>query len=267
MKNSVSAFVAALIAGAAASTGSAGISGSGAELLLIGPVEAINSTDRSATVLGQRVEVSKPETLTVGDTVAVYGQARVDGSIVAAAIQPRGLYVAGATSIFLAGTVQKSEPSLGRVLVNGVAVDLTPAMSTGALSPMVGSKLAVSGIQPSNRGIIVVNGISGSGAGVSGISGSGGPVVHGISGSGAGVSGISGSGGPVVHGISGSGAGVSGISGSGAGVSGISGSGGPVVHGISGSGAGVSGISGSGAGVSGISGSGAGVSGISGSGG
>ena len=127
MKSSIAAFVAALVASAAATTGSAGISGSGAELLVIGPVEAVNSADRTATVLGQRVIVSKPEALSVGDAVAVYGQARLDGSIVAAAIQPRGLYVAGATPIFLAGTVQKSEPSIGRVVVNGVAVDLTSA--------------------------------------------------------------------------------------------------------------------------------------------
>jgi hypothetical protein len=243
MKSSIAAFVAALIASAAASTGSAGISGSGAELLVIGPVEAVNSADQTATVLGQRVIVSRPETLTVGDTVAVYGQSRLDGSIVAAAIQARGLYVAGATPIFLAGTVQKSEPSIGRVVVNGLAVDLTSAMSSGALSPRIGAKLAVSGIQPSNRGMILVNGISGSGAGVNGISGSG-AGVNGISGSGAGVNGISGSG-ARVSGISGSGAGVNGISGSGAGVNGISGSG-ARVSGISGSGARVAGISASG---------------------
>ena len=137
MKTSISALVAALIAGAATSTGSAGISGSGAELLVIGPVEAVNAADRSATVLGQRVQISKPETLSVGDSVAVFGRSQPDGSIVAATIQQRGLYVAGATPIFLAGTVQRAEPSLGRVVVNGVPVDLTSAMSSGTLAPEI----------------------------------------------------------------------------------------------------------------------------------
>jgi hypothetical protein len=219
MKISISAVVAVLIAAASANAGTSGISGSGVELLVVGPVESINVADRSATVLGQRVETSALEQLNVGDAVAVFGLSRPDGSIAATSIQPRGAYVAGASPIFLAGTVQKAEPAVGRVVVNGVAIDLTSAMSHGSFAPSVGSKLTISGTQPSGHGVVLVSGISGSG--VDGISGSG---VNGISGSG--IHGISGSG---VDGISGSG--VHGISGSG--VNGISGSG---IHGISGSG-------------------------------
>ena len=122
MKVSISAIVAAVIAGTAASTGSAGISGSGAavngisgsgmELLVVGPVEAVDTVNRTATILGQRIQTT--ERIAVGDAVAVYGVTRPDGSISATSIQLRGLYVAGATPIFLSGTVQKAEPSLGR---------------------------------------------------------------------------------------------------------------------------------------------------------
>jgi hypothetical protein len=160
-----------------------GISGSGAQLLVVGPVEATNVADATATILGQRVRTAIADQLTVGNTVAVFGAMRADGSIAASAIQSRGPYVPGSTSIFLFGTVQRVEPSLGRVVINGVTVDLTPLMSYGMLSPAVGSKMAVSGTQPLNGGRLLVNGISGSGASANGISGSG-ANANGISGSG-----------------------------------------------------------------------------------
>src|SRR5207253_530938 len=184
----------------------------------------------------------------VGNTVAVFGTARADGTIEASAIQSRGTYVPGATSIFVSGTVQRAEPALGRVVVSGVTVDLTSAMSYGVFSPAVGSKLAISGTQPVSRGLVLV---SGSGASVNGITGSG-AAVTGSTGSGAAVSGITGSG-AAVSGITGSGAAVNGITGSGAAVNGITGSG-AAVDGITGSGAAVNGITGSGAAVNGITG-------------
>ena len=160
-----------------------GISGSGTQLLVVGPVEATSAANATATILGQRVLTATAGQLTVGNTVAVFGTMRVDGSITASAIQSRGLYVPGATSIFLFGTVERAEPSLGRVVINGVTVDLTPLMSYGMLSPTVGSQVAVSGTQPVSGGRLLVNGISGSGAAVNGITGSG-TTVNGITGSG-----------------------------------------------------------------------------------
>ena len=90
-----------------------GISGSGSQLLVIGPVEATSAANATATILGQRVLTPTAGQLTVGNTVAVFGTMRGDGSIAASAIQARGLYVPGATAIYLFGTVQRAEPSLG----------------------------------------------------------------------------------------------------------------------------------------------------------
>jgi hypothetical protein len=270
--------IGALLATAAA-TCVAGISGGGApasiredrvELLVVGPVEAVKADARTAIVMGQRIHVANVDGLAIGDTAAVFGNVLADGSILASAVQLRGPYVPGASTVYISGRVQTAEPSIGRVVINGVAVDLTPMMSQGTLTPSVGTKLQVIGIQPLSGGLLIVNGISGGGAAVSGISG-GGAAVSGISGGGAAVSGISGGGAAVsglrarLSGISGGGAAVSGISGGGAAVSGISG-GGAAVSGISGGGAAVRGISGGGAAVSGISGGGAAVSGISGGG-
>src|SRR6266404_2873172 len=49
-----------------------GISGGGAQLLVVGPVEAINAANTTAIVLGQRVRAPNLETLAMGNTVAVY---------------------------------------------------------------------------------------------------------------------------------------------------------------------------------------------------
>jgi hypothetical protein len=190
-----------------------GISGGGAQLLVVGPVEAINAADKTAIVLGQRVHTAALERLVVGDTAAVYGTTRADGSIAASVIQSRGLYVPGATSIFLSGTVQRAESSVGRVVVGGVTIDLTPVMSHGMLSPTVGTNLQLRGIQPVSGGLVVVNGISGGGVSTNGISG-GGVSTNGISGGGVSANGISG-GGVSTNGISGGGVSANGISGGG----------------------------------------------------
>jgi len=292
MKTSAGATAAVLTFAAAASI--AGISGGGSpvaantpvapQLLLLGPVEAIDANAKVAVVLGQRVHVSNVETLAVGDAAAVFGTLRSDGTVVASAVESRGAYVPGASTVLISGLVQKAEPSVGRVLINGVAVDLTPAMSHGTLAPAAGEKLQVAGIQPVARGIVVVNGISGGGSGgtngisgggsggTNGISGGGSGGTNGISGGGSGgTSGISGGGSGGTNGISGGGSGgTNGISGGGSGgTSGISGGGSGGTNGISGGGSGgTNGISGGGSGgTSGISGGGSGgTSGISGGG-
>ena len=248
MKTSAGATAAVLTFAAAASI--AGISGGGSpvaantpvapQLLLLGPVEAIDANAKVAVVLGQRVHVSNVETLAVGDAAAVFGTLRSDGTVVASAVESRGAYVPGASTVLISGLVQKAEPSVGRVLINGVAVDLTPAMSHGTLAPAAGEKLQVAGIQPVARGIVVVNGISGGGSGgTNGISGGGSGGTNGISGGGSGgTNGISGGGSGGTSGISGGGSG---------GTNGISGGGSGGTNGISGGGSGgTSGISGGG---------------------
>jgi hypothetical protein len=206
-------------------------------------VETVNTTQTRAVVLGQKISISPSDGIAVGDTVAVYGTESADGTIQATKVQAEGLYVAGATTVFLAGVVQKVQPAVGHVVVNGLTVDLTPAMAQGAVVPTVGSGFQILGTQPVGRGTVVANGISGSGYSLNGISGSG-LSANGISGSGLSANGISGSG-LSANGISGSGLSANGISGSGLSANGISGSG-LSANGISGSGLSANGISGSG---------------------
>ena len=226
-------------------------------LLVIGPVEAVIPKERAAIVLGQKVLLNSQDNLTVGETAMVFGKFGANGVVLAADVRHQGQYVAGATTVLLTGVVQKSDAFVGRAQVGGLTVDLTPAMAFGGVSAAVGTTLQVVGTQPASGGLVLANGISGSGLTTNGISGSG-LATNGISGSGhATTQGISGSG-LVTNGISGSGRAVTqGISGSGVATNGISGSGHASTQGISGSGLATNGISGSGRAVTlGISGSG-----------
>ena len=203
MKSLVATFITAAL-GAACTAGYANTNNLGAEeqnapLLLIGPVESVSSTHTSAVVLGQKVLIGAFDQVAVGETVVVYGEFLGDGSLSAAKVVSEGAYVPGATSVYVEGTVQKVQPSVGRVTVSGLSVDLTSLMAHGDVSPVVGSKLQITGTQPVSNGLVVASGVS-----AEGISGGGKAVANGISGGGFSVNGISG-GGFTANGISGGG--------------------------------------------------------------
>ena len=278
MNKLVSTIVSSAIA-AAAPAAYAGISGGGdtssaqAQLLLVGPVDAINTRASVVTVLGQKVHYPAAGTLVLGDAVSVFGRTNADGSFVATKITDKGQYVPGATLVVISGKVQKADPAVGRVMVDGLTIDLTGTMSSGAVAPAAGTDIKVIGIQPIARGLVVASGISGGGLGISGgglgISGGG----LGISGGGLGISGgglgISGGGLATTRNLGISGGGHLGISGGGLGISGgglgISGGGLATTRNLGISGGGHLGISGGGLGISGgglgISGGGLGISG------
>ena len=100
-----SAVYSAVLAALAASASVAEVR-SNSELMVIGPIESLDAANGSVTVLGQRVlGIGNPHALTVGNTIAVFGAARVDGSIEASAIREQGTYVPGASVVFLSGIV------------------------------------------------------------------------------------------------------------------------------------------------------------------
>ena len=281
MNKLVSMVVSAAIA-ATVSTAYAGISGGGnaasvqsVKLLLVGPVESVNARAGLVTILGQKLAYSQSGKLVTGDAAAVFGYTRANGRLTATSIVDEGQYVPGASTIFLSGKVTNSDSAVGRVVVDGLAVDLTGAMSDGAVTPSVGTSIEIRGIQPAAGGLVVANGISGGGNASLGISG-GGDSNLGISGGGNTSLGISG-GGNKSLGISGGGTSSLGISGGGNPSLGISGGGNLGISGggnlgISGggslgiSGGGNLGISGGGDSSLGISGGGVSALGISGGG-
>ena len=164
MKGLVATFVTAIL-GAAGTAGYANTANTGAgdPLLVIGPVESVNSAHSIAVVLDQKVLIGAHDSVTVGNTVAVYGEVLGDGSLNATKVVAEGAYVPGATPVFMMGTVQKVEASIGRAVVSGITVDLTALMSQGSVTPAVGSTVEVSGTQPANNGLLVASGIASSG--------------------------------------------------------------------------------------------------------
>jgi hypothetical protein len=200
----------------------------------------------------QNVLVTSLDTLGVGITATVYGSTDPNERAIVKAVKADGEYAAGSTVVFISGTIQKTLPNVGRIVVSGLTVDLTGTMWNGIVWPSLGSRVEVTGTQPIPRGLILAthvnfgkvrtNGISDTGAGSNGING--GVSSDGISGTGRGTQGISG-GGAASNGIGGGDLGAQGINGGGAASNGISG-GGVGAQGISGGGAASNGISGTG---------------------
>jgi hypothetical protein len=143
-------------------------------LLLEGPVESINQKNGTAVVLGQKLSITLPEGVAVGDGVSVYGTMRDDGTFTISKITNQNSYVAGASHVVLTAIVQQVHGSIGRAKVGGVDVDLTSISSTdGSLSVTSGSVVQISGIQPTSHGVVLANAIVGGGLNANAIVGGG----------------------------------------------------------------------------------------------
>ena len=279
MKNLLSV-VGAVSVALAAHTAVAGINGGGSakavsadepSLIVTGPVETYDAKHHSARVLGQTVALQHGVEVVVGDVVSVVGIAGTDGVIAATAVKDQGIYIPGSSAIFLSGRVQKLNKAVGAVTVNGLTVDFTALMATDIVAPAVGSKIQISGTQPSLGGVVLANGINGGGVAAAGING-GGMAAAGINGGGSKAvsAGING-GGMAAAGINGGGskAVAAGINGGGMAAAGINGGGSKAVAaGINGGGMAAAGINGGGSKVvaAGINGGGMAAAGINGGG-
>src|SRR5580704_1640227 len=122
MKNGVAGFL-AVVAALGAAAAHAGINGGGSAaaavvstdqptLRVTGPVEAYDAQHHTARILGQTVSIGHALNVVVGDSVSVVGTTSPSGLIVATSIQDHGLYIPGASPIFLAGQVQKVNSSV-----------------------------------------------------------------------------------------------------------------------------------------------------------
>ena len=252
----------AVLAALAASAGVAEVR-SNSELMVIGPVESVDAANGSVTVLGQRVlGIGNPHALTVGNTVAVFGSARGDGSIEASEIREQGMYVPGASAVFLSGIVQRSDTAVGRLTQNGGKCDLTPTLA-GVLSPKPRQQTVDFRCSTGRAWHRPCEWDRGHGASANGIAGTG-AAANGIAGTGYRGLGIAGTGaaataspalGYRVLGIAGTGAAANGIGGTGYRGLGIAGTG-KAANGIAGTGYRGLGIAGTGAAANGIAGTG-----------
>ncbi|HLW25099.1 MAG TPA: DUF5666 domain-containing protein [Steroidobacteraceae bacterium] len=142
----------------------------GDQLEIVGPVESINVEKRILTVAGQVVIVSSDTrfdsvrrgtseswaglaNLHTGDQIAVSGRSNEAATSVLLAGDD---YVPGSSKIFVKGEVTAVHPDEGVVYLNGLRIDITPAMSRADFSPLsVGDSVEIAGIQPSLHGDVL----------------------------------------------------------------------------------------------------------------
>jgi hypothetical protein len=124
-------------------------------LVLIGPVESVDSTNSIATVLGQKVQFGKLTKPQLGSSVAVFGRVQQDGSIIAHSMRTSKLYVAGADTVLLTGSVRAVDSPVAHLTVGGVQVDYSAAMAASFLTPRSGNSIQLIGTQPAPGGVVI----------------------------------------------------------------------------------------------------------------
>jgi hypothetical protein len=157
------------------------------DLMILGPVEAVDLRAATIQVLGQTVRF--PESaqqrillrLVPGNVVAVRGQILTAGEIAATAVSITAhQYVAGAQPVFVRGVVTALRADVGVLLIGRLSVDYTGALySLDAGSLSEGAEVVFSGIQAVPNGsalalsaAISSKGIAGSDLQARGIAGS-----------------------------------------------------------------------------------------------
>ena len=129
------------------------------QLLLSGPVEAIDHATNSVTVLGHRLVVRDASAILLGHVVNVFGGIE-NSSAKAAIVQDTRVFAASGDPVLLIGIVNAIDMSRGRVMVDGASVDYTALLAQPRFSlPAVGGSVRVIGTQPSGRGTILAEAI------------------------------------------------------------------------------------------------------------
>jgi hypothetical protein len=97
--------------------------------------------------------------LSIGDFVSVNGSVVSSGWLYADSVSVgNGMYVPGATEVFVTGIPSEIDPVLGQARMGELTIDYTAAMSGGGIPS--GHSLSFSGIQPVDRGLLVSDTVS-----------------------------------------------------------------------------------------------------------
>jgi hypothetical protein len=130
---------------------------SGRELLISAPIQKLDRSTETVTVLGQSFHADTAQ-LSIGEIVKVYGLLQKDGSVSDALVEGTETFGANGDAVFLKGVVTNSDPALGRVEINGLAVDYTSQLGNSQFAtPATGDVVALSGMQPTNQGVLVAS--------------------------------------------------------------------------------------------------------------
>jgi hypothetical protein len=125
------------------------------ELLLSAPIEQLDRSADTVTVLGQKFHAQAGQ-LSVGEVVHVYGVLAKDGSIGDTLVQGTDAYAANGDAVFVKGVVTNIDTLLGRAEVNGMTIDYTPQLANaGFVAPSIGDVIAVAASQPLSKGVLM----------------------------------------------------------------------------------------------------------------
>jgi TPP-dependent trihydroxycyclohexane-1,2-dione (THcHDO) dehydratase len=126
------------------------------ELIYSGPVEAVNVPSGELSVLGHQVATHQPVAIGVGSLVNVYGRILPNGAIASAVVERVSDYATGSDSIYLKGRVTAISVQVGRFSIGDTQVDYAALLSDSSFQlPALGETIAVVGIQPTTRGVVL----------------------------------------------------------------------------------------------------------------
>jgi hypothetical protein len=160
----------------------------GEHLLAVGPVTRVAPDGTPAEVIGQTIHrapsgMSTPNTVAVGEVVAVFGTIEKDGTALADTV--RGLNfnsVDGSTEVLLKGRVDDIQANVGKVSIGNMAVDYTPSLAAHSLLVAKGSLLEVRGVAFDSIHLVIASNVKSVGSMGSGVTtavgsmGSGSPI-------------------------------------------------------------------------------------------
>ena len=138
------------------------------DLLLLGPVDLVDSSKARVQVLGQWIplsqsQIAQPLDGLVGHVVAVYGSISADGSLEVASVREQTStdYVAGASHLYLKGSISALDTLRGTAQIGSLSVNYSSALHSLIADELaVGAVVSFSGLRYSgNNNLYADNGL------------------------------------------------------------------------------------------------------------
>src|SRR5260221_2145480 len=125
-------------------------------LLMSGPAESVDAAANTVSVLGHRFTVPDAARVVLGHQINVFGALKANGSIRASFIQDTARFAAGGDQVFTSGAVTAVNSMRGLLSLGGATIDYTSLLARSDFRvPSVGDVVAITGIQPAGKGLVL----------------------------------------------------------------------------------------------------------------
>ena len=136
-------------------------------VLLSGPVESVDRSANTISVLGHRIALKDVSRILPGQKVDVFGGLASNGALKPAIVNNTAKYSASGDRVLMVGAVTALDRTRGMLFVGGTGVDYTSLLANSRfVSPRLGEVLEVAGTQPAGRGMVLASAINRSPQGV-----------------------------------------------------------------------------------------------------